>query len=274
MAVESSTPPELVMWTRTRDLEDPALAHAIIAACGRRGVPTVGYHLDRWWGLDREHEIAESPFFGCEYVCTADGAHAKQWDDARVNHVWFPPAVSEFECAEGFYDPDLASDVAFVGSWKGYHAEWWPHRKRMLDHCVVWFPGMRCWPQDGQPAVRGKRLRDLYASIQVAVGDSCLVPTVTGEPMHHYWSDRIPETLGRGALLVHPAVDGLAEQGFTAEVLLTYEMDDMDGLFHAVSWPMAHSSDARIMRRKARKLVLGEHTYTVRMRRLLKLVGL
>ena len=38
-----------------------------------KGRPIVAFHLDRWWDLNREHQIVDEPYFRCSLVVTADG---------------------------------------------------------------------------------------------------------------------------------------------------------------------------------------------------------
>jgi hypothetical protein len=64
-------------------------------------------------------------------------------------------------------------------------------------------------------AAWGQALSDLYTSADLAIGDSA--------EASHYWSDRIPCTLGRGGLLAHPRTPGLREQGFTRETMILYD---------------------------------------------------
>lgn len=260
-----STGPDLVLWTRTASLSPPDdVALQLLDLLQRVGVPSVGFHLDRWWGLAREHQVHESPFFRCALVCTADGGHDQQWQQAGVEHMWLPPAVAEFEMGWGHRDPLLASHIAFVGSWNGYHDEW-PWRQRLVRTMANRYgETFRCWPEPGQHAIRGNRLRNLYASVDVVVGDSCLAGGAT-----HYWSDRIPETLGRGGLLIHPDVEGLWPQ-FTDEHLVVVEPENVVAMFEAVdrvlAWPVERRYE---MRRAAMAHVAAHHTYHRRMVQLL-----
>lgn len=270
--------PDVVMWTRTKSLSDQIPHHTKIAVldyCRRSGIPTVGYHLDRWWGLPRETDIlAGDPFFRVSTLVTADGGHDKEWADAGVNHLWMPPGVSEFECVPGTFEEAYASDVAFVGSWQGgYHPEW-AHRDQLVGWLMATY-GDRCrfWPQPGQPAMRGAPLRDLYASVKVLVGDSCLVPNRDGSPVARYWSDRVPETLGRGGVLIHPWVDGM---NFIGGVHLFYwELGDWEALRSLIDFAVDMSDEARAMFRDgARRRILNGDTYTIRMRQLWDHLGL
>jgi hypothetical protein len=265
-------PSHLLLWTRTG--WEPPIPHGVqfelLDRYQRAGIPTVGFHLDRWWGLEREHQVHTEPFFRCSLVVTADGGHDLEWKEAGVNHHWMPPAVSEFECRLGSFDDAYASDVAFVGSWRpGYHSEW-THRPALIAHLDSWYgERFRCWPPDGQPAIRGAALRNLYASTRVNVGDSCLA----GGQIR-YWSDRIPETLGRGGFLIHPRVEGLGEHFRLGHHLLTWDAGDWDSLRHSIEWALSHPDEREQIRFQGREHVLEHHTYTVRMRQLLQEVGL
>lgn len=274
---------DFVLWTRTWAL-DHAEQHAALRQLTRASISSVGYHLDRWWGLEREHLVNEEPFFTCDLVITADGGHQEEFEKAGVNHVWFPPAVSELECRPGTPDVAFESDVAFVGSWRpGYHPEW-GHRQQLVGWLMAEF-GDRCkfWPKADQPAIRGEDLRNLYASVKVVVGDSCLVPDADGTPCDRYWSDRIPETLGRGGFLLHPWVDGLDEQfnvmrwtsrdSFTLipdtdPQLVTWEVGDWWTLRERIEHYLEHDADRRTVADAGQAHVKAWHTYAVRMRQL------
>lgn len=250
-----------VLWTRTG--WDPPVPddeqYRMMLAASRAGVPVIGYHLDRWWGLRREHLVREVPFFRADLVITADGGHDEEFASEGVNHLWMPPGVSAEECQPGMYRPELASDVAFVGSWRpGYHREW-THRPEL----VQWLQdnlGERCqfWPRVGQPAVRGGALRDLYASVKVVVGDSCLVNQDRGR----YWSDRVPETTGRGGFLLHPAVEGLGE---AHPHVVQWQAGDWRALMDELVYWLGEDEERQGMAQVQRAETLELHTYTVRM---------
>lgn len=269
---------DLILWTRTgwswRDQgTTPEAAdrmqRRLLDAAAAADVPTVAFHLDRWWGLQREREVYTEPFFRCSLVVTADGGHDPQWRSAGVNHHWLPPGVSAAECQPGLYRPEMASDVAFVGSWQsGYHTEW-KHRPQLV-HWLEHNMGSRCrfWPPAGKPAVRGASLRDLYASVKVLVGDSCLAGGAT-----RYWSDRIPETLGRGGFLLHPYVEGIEEHFTDGEHLRLWELGNFAHLADLIAYYLEHDEERHRIAEAGRAHVLAEHTYTVRMRQVLDLVA-
>lgn len=267
------TVPDLFLWTRTgwdwpratgwtweeaTERQRKRLDHL-----RRLGVPTAGIHLDRWWGLDREGQVDVEPFFRVNLLCTADGGHDEHWAAAGVNHRWLPPAVSEFECGGGTFNRRLASDVAFVGSWRGgYHAEW-THRPELVGWLRSTYRGRcRFWGGPGR-SMRGRALRDLYASTKVNVGDSCLVGGAT-----RYWSDRIPETVGRGGFLLHPYVEGIEEHFTDGVHLRLWPLGDWGELRRLIDYYLAHDDERRTIAAEGRRHVLEHHTYTVRVRQL------
>lgn len=229
---------DMVLWTRTA-----GLAAQVPVETQRRmqleaalaGVPTVGYHLDRWWDLSREADILTEPFFRCAHVFTADGAHDAQWAAAGVNHHWMPPAIASRKVMRGSFREDYAFDIAFVGSWMGGYHDEWQHRAQLIDHLRNVY-GDRCgfFPrQPGDPRIDGGDRADLFASAKVIVGDSCLVPLADGTPMHHYCSDRVFETIGQGGLLLHPYVEGvISHPANGGPPALLYAGD------HCLGWPL------------------------------------
>lgn len=269
MLIESMSKIDLVLWTSTT-----AYAQAIgaktqvqmLAAAKRKGVPTVAFHLDRWHGLDREPYLYTAPFFRCDLVITADGG--PDWKSIGVNHLWLPPAVSLPETELGTFDSAYASAITFVGTWRGYHAEW-EHRAFLIDWLKNTYPrDVRFWPRPGQPAIRGEALRNLYASVKVVVGDSCLAGNAT-----HYWSDRIPETLGRGGFLIHPEVEGLTDHFTPGEHLITWKPYDFDRLQAHIGRALADPMWAQEVARRGRAHVREHHTYERRVEQIVEAVA-
>jgi hypothetical protein len=204
-----TNPPDFVHWTRTKGLADrlgDAVQWEMLRTAGRAGVPVVGPHLDIWIGFERESQIETDPYFrGVDLMLTADGGHQEAWQHYGVNHRWLLPAISERWLGLGTPQEKYRSKIAFTGSWQGgYHPEA-EHRHQL----VAWLQetygdDVRFYPKKGQHAIRGRELNDLYASVDVVVGDSAVLPG-----KGRYVSDRIPETAGRGGPLLHPWVEGV-----------------------------------------------------------------
>jgi hypothetical protein len=159
-------------------------------------------------------------------------------------------------------------DVGFLGSWVSYgHRDIWPWRYDLvLALNKAYQSKFRVWPRGGIP-IRGWEINALYASVKVMVGDSCLAGGI-----HHYWSDRVPETLGRGGLLVHPSVEGLRDE-YTCTLPIEYVAGDKQSLLAAVDLALGISdTDRHMLVDEAIDHVREKHTYRTRMQRLLGLV--
>lgn len=193
---------DLLLYSHTHGWEIEGLKE-VFAEYKRAGIPTASAHLDRWLWLEREQDMGQEATWFTEWQFMADGSPeaAEKYDSMGLKWHWLKPGVVERDCY--LAKPDrkrFPHDVIFVGS-KGYHPEY-PFRHQLIDWLKETY-GERFghYGNDGLGVVRGDDLNVLYASAKVVVGDSCF----GGRP--RYWSDRIPETTGRGGFLIHPYVD-------------------------------------------------------------------
>jgi hypothetical protein len=259
--------PELVLYTRTWGLKDhDAGGFRLWQQLRRKGFPTAMLTLDLYWGLNREPMIKTDPMWHTDVVFTADGGNQERFAAEGINHVWMPPAVYKHECGWGRYQERYASEIAFVGSTQHYHQEWL-FRKIMVQELEARYgTGFRHWGK-GEQWVRGWALNDLFASVKVVVGDSLHRP--------RYWSDRIPETLGRGGLLVCPRVEGLEEVGYRCDQhLLYYTPACLEELFEEIDRALAFSDRHRrwIQEGGMRHVRDAGHTYEDRCQFILETV--
>lgn len=261
---------DLFLWTQTYGFahqwdEDDAV-EALRRLSG--SMPTAGIHLDLWWGLEREHQVVEEPYFQeLGWLFTADGDHDDRWAAAGIRHHWSPPAVYGPECTPGTARQQYQADVAFVGSWRGgYHDAWWPQRKAMLDVLQHHYRGrLKLWPR--QHAVRGHDLNDLYASTKVVVGDSCFADT-----SDRYFSDRPFEAVGRGAFLVMPWIRGLAEMLVDGEHCRYFAPGDHLEMRRLIEHYLRNDDERERIRRAGQAHVRQNHTYARRLEHLLTTV--
>lgn len=262
--------PDLILWTHT---QFPNLDHkAQYRMLGRariQNIPVIGYHLDRWWGLSREHLLDEEPFFRVDTLYTADGGD-HDWQGRGIHHRWSPPGVDRESCVKGTPRDELRSKIAFVGSWQGHYHNEHGHRAALVKFLTEEYgDAVRFFPEVGRPAVRGTGLQDLYASVDVVVGDSCFTGT------DHYWSDRIPETLGRGGFLIHPEIEGLSEYFVLGTELVTWRPFDWEHLKFKIDWALDVFPEVRnTIADNGQARVLHEHTYAHRMAQILTNHGL
>lgn len=258
---------DLFLWTMTQGLAERGGSLAergrLVADLREWGVPSAGFHLDRWWGLAREPLIFREPFFRVDHLFTADGGHDAAWAAEGIRHHWSPPAVYHAEAVDTASN-GWRGDIIFVGSWRDYgHAEWWPYRRELLDRLRERYGSVfECFPTS--EAIRGLALNALYRSARIVVGDSCLVGSVS-----RYHSDRIPETLGRGGFIIHPRVDGLEE---LYPDLPTWELGDWNAMFNLIDRYRANPVEREELRRRNAAHTREHHTYLNRMRRVIQVV--
>ena len=266
--VDTLSERDFVVWTRTASELNKipvALQDEMVQTARRNNVPVVGYHLDIWFGLRRAREVQNVPYFKLvDFMCTADGGHQGEFERAGVTHRWFPPGVSEFECEFGTPTDEFRASLGFIGNHDGSYHQEWQHRFQLVNFLKG--EGCRFWPEPGKHAVRGPALRDLYASVDVCVGDACLVGP------GWYWSDRVPETIGRGGVLLHPRVDGMDDHFTPGEHFETWEIGDWEGLRGKIVELQNDPDKRQHLREAGRKHVLENHTYTVRMRQLVDML--
>lgn len=231
-------------------------------------IPTVSFHLDYWFGLERQTDVGSHPFWRTKYVFTADGGSNQWYRDQGINHFWLPPAVVERDCYWAQTRDHFQHDIIFVGS-KAYHPEW-PYRPRLINWLHDTY-GDRFvhYGNDGVRAIRGHELNELYRSTRVVVGDSLNI----NFDHEDYWSDRVPETIGRGGFLIHPRVKGMEKFYEDKKHLVYYDFNDFDQLKAHIDYYVDDYYEREKIRLEGQRHVKGNHTYTDRMQTLLTTVG-
>lgn len=257
---------DLFIWIHTHGWETPDVdMAALVEELRDRHIPTVGLHLDQYFGLrandDREGLVGVHPWWHMDYIFTADGGHQEFFHSRNVNHFWLPPAIALKYCWLGTPRPEYACDVTFVGS-RLYHPEY-PFRTQMVD----WLDGrhswtFRRWGGGDRPYVR-EELNDIFVSSKIVVGDSCFA----GSP--YYWSDRITEVQGRGGFLLHPNVKGLLHPGIGF-----YEPQSIPSLSAAIDYYLEHD-DLRVeMARQGYEWTRTHATWHQRLPEVFRTIGL
>jgi len=211
---------DLLIWARTHGHNPTGDIPAMLRRVEGAGTRTAALHLDLYWGIDRrEAEIGVDPWWSCQFVFTADGGD-RPWADRGVNHHWLPPAMGHRYFGRGEQVRRYLHRAVFVGGLVRDIHGW--HRVGLIRWARSKYRGHFVHYGAGRRAIWGQDLSDLYASAFVHIGDSAYAP--------HYWSDRIPCTLGRGGLLAHPKTPGLREMGFTEDTMVLYDRFDYRSL--------------------------------------------
>lgn len=222
------------------------------------GVKSFSYHLDYYHGLDtwdkRHSLVGKHPSWKVDHWFSTDGGHDAFFRERGVNHHYLPPGVVEYGCYMA--KPKGAPiDVLFAGS-VNYHPEY-PFRSRMVEALRARYGGRFTSVQ----GYREEKLNDLYASAKVVVGDHVFA----GDPL--YWSDRLPETCGRGGFIVYPKIEGMTIP--TA----TYEAQNAPDLISKVDYFLEHQEEREEIRRKAFEHVRANDTYTHRLAKIAEIMG-
>ncbi len=262
--VESSGA-QLFMWTRTWPSEKSD-ALPVLDELRKLGVPSAFFHLDRWHGLDREHQVHDQPFAYCDVIFSPN--NSPKWAEDGFNHFWLPPGVYGPECEPVPPNPRRwPYDVVFVGSHPYPHPEWAKYRSDLLAAFSRAFRGrFGILPRRGVP-IRGRDLQELYSTVPVVLGDSCLAGESFG-----YLSDRCPESIGRGAFLIHPFVRGMVEEHPDAwyrhgQDIMGYTLGDFSGAVDIAKAALSGSEgwDRQRIASTGRATVLARDTYAHRM---------
>lgn len=257
---------DLLLYTRTWGnmvtLDD-------LAAFKNSGIPTASYHLDLYVGLSRQAGIESDPFWRTEYVFSADGDPKSQayFESLGINHHWLLPAVFEDECymAEPNGDQTLTGDVIFVGGGAEYGHSEWTYRHDLVKFLEETYG--KGYKKYGHPQrmVRGKDLNQLYANSKIAVGDSVNI----GFDHKNYVSDRLFESIGRGAFTIFPRIEGVSELFPESVQDMFYQYGDWYGLKAKIDFYLERDEMREAIRQEAFEFVRRSQTYTQRLQALL-----
>lgn len=253
---------QVFQYTHTHQWQTPGsiLLVEMLERIRDLGVKSFAYHLDVYFGLEawdhRDSQVGKHPEWKVDHFFSTVGNRDADYKARGVNHHWLPPGVVEYGCTEGHRQTGLMTDVAFVGS-VNYHPEY-PFRPKLVAALQSHY-GPRFRVFNGY---REQALNDLYASVKVVVGDHCFA----GEPK--YWSDRAPETCGRGGFIVYPRTDGLCIP--TA----TYEPQNVNDLIIQIDHYLKFPEEREEIRRRCFRHVREHDTYTHRLQEVLRVMNL
>ena len=259
---------ELLIYVHTHGWSTPGMLSLdeLWKRLERKGVKTCSFHLDRYWGLNaldrREDNIGKHAFWHTNCVFSADGGNQAGFKSRGVNHVWLPPGSSKRWSFDGDFRPEFAVNVGFVGA-RGYHDQEYPFRGQLISFLEETYGNSFRLFQ----GVRGVQLNDLYKSVKVLVGDSCFANQDGG--IDAYISDRVPETLNRGGLLLHPAVERINWPG-----LVTYSPGNLGDLTDKIDWFLSNPEERVAATKVGSAWARANETYHNRMTYLLGVMGI
>lgn len=260
---------DMLFWVHTHGWDIPGMSE-ILADLKRVGVPTVGYHLDLWIGIERQKDLDTDEYWNIEYFFSVDPQMVDLLNSRGVKAHFLPAGVLSRECYIGQPREEFKRDIIFVGS-KDYHPEW-QYRPQLIDWLQSTY-GDR-FKLHGREAgkhydqIRGKDLNDLYASARIVVGDT-LCP---GFNYPEYLSDRIFETTGRGGFIIHPYIKGIENHFHVGSEVICYDFNDFDQLKYLIDSFLENDKEREEIRMAGHERTKNHHTYSNRLANLLQVV--
>lgn len=267
--LEACKDAQLFIWVHTHGWQTEG---DMVAVLKELTIPTMTYHLDLWFGIERQKDLEQDEFYKhIGHFFTVDKLMADWFNEnTEVKGHYLPAGVFDQECKEVVgSDPKgnfASNDVIFVGS-KGYHPEWqW--RPQLIDWLKQTYGDKFTHVGgDGQTGtIRGALLNETYQTSKIAVGDSLCI----NFDYPHYWSDRVYETLGRGGFMIHPFIEGMQEHFEDGKHLVFFKFGDFDDLKSKIDYYLEHDDEREAIRKAGHEHVKANHTYKNRWQSILK----
>lgn len=265
---------DMFVWVHTHGWDTPGsiAMEDVLKQLKKAGIPTVTYHLDLWLGLERQKDLETDPVYKhIEHFFTVDKLMADWFNEnTEVKGHFLPAGVLEEECymaerTRGWPNPT----VGFVGS-RNYHPEW-PYRPTLIDWLKSTYgDNFVHYGGDGLGVVRGTQLNQLYADLDVVIGDTLCLNYNYPE----YISDRLFETTGRGGFIIHPYIDGIERHFELGKELITYTYGDFEQLKRLIDYYLEHREERDVIRQAGHERTKRDHTYKRRWETILEEVGL
>lgn len=265
--LEEALKSDVLFWVHTWGWNTPGLPMKyVLKRLKQAKIPSFTYHLDIILPLRRHKELRQTGFDQVDHFFTVEKDFADYLNRSQnvARGHYLPAGVIERDCFIAEPDPKFPYDIIFTGSYY-YHQEW-PYRTKLLEWLYATYGNkVHRWGHPGpdKPSsyTMGDNLNKIYSSAKIVVGDS-MCPGFTKT---HYWSNRIPETLGKGGFLIHPYIVGLDDWFEIGKELVTYEYNNFDDLKHKIDYYLANSTEREEIRKSGHERVKRDHTFTRRL---------
>jgi len=258
---------DLFIWIHTHGWKTPGKYEMgqVLRTLADYKIPTMTYHLDLWFGLQRQRDLDNHPVY--KYIghfFTVD-KKMSDWFNQKTNVKghYISAGVYDKECI--IKQVELKNDVIFVGS-KKYHSEW-KYRPQLIDWLEdTYKERFQHYGMGGLPSIRGTKLNKLYWSTKIVVGDTLCINFKYPD----YWSDRVYETMGRGGFIIHPYVQGMEREFEDKKHLVFYEYGNFNQLKELIDYYLEHDEEREAIRKAGHELVKSKYTYRNRWEQILK----
>jgi hypothetical protein len=266
----------LFIWVHTHKWNTPGslTMDEVLKELNSAGIPTMTYHLDLWFGIERQKDLENDNFYKTiGHFFTVDKLMATWFNqNTNVKGHFLPAGVYDKEC---YVHPDYNKytfeyDVIFVGS-KGYHHEY-QYRPQLIDFLRKTY-GKRFLHVGGDGdtgTVRGDALNRMYAKSKVAIGDSLNI----NFNYPYYTSDRLFESTGRGGFTIYPRIQGLENYFVDEKEIVFYEHGNLEDLKTKIDEYLFNGPLREDIRFAGHERTKVEHTYINRWSAILKELGI
>jgi hypothetical protein len=262
---------DMLFWTHTHGwgFRSDNEVRRMLNTLKEKGIPTVGYHLDLWLGLQRERDLTNDPYWNIEHFFTVDKLMA-DWLNAntKTKGYYLAAGVYDNECVLGTPDNSkYPHEVIFTGS-KGYHKEY-PYRGQLIEWLHANYgTNFAHYGGGGLPGLRGQELNNLYASAKIVIGDTLC----KNFDYPAYFSDRLFEVTGRGGFMIFPNITGLDNFFHINRELITYDYNRFDQLKAKIDYFLENWTEREMVRLAGHERTKREHTYRHRLTTLLNTI--
>jgi hypothetical protein len=247
---------------------------SVLARLKEAKVPTMTYHLDLWFGLDRQQDLNGDNFYKTiGHFFTVDKLMADWFNEnTEVKGHFLPAGVYDKECYvhKDYNSRYFDQDIIFVGS-KRYHHEY-PYRPQLIEYLKSKY-GKRFLHVGGDGdtgTIRGEALNRIYARTKISIGDSLNI----GFKYPYYTSDRLFESTGRGGFTIYPRIEGLEEYFEDGKEIVFYEHGNFEDLSNKIDKYLADDADREKIRMSGHERTKQEHTYIHRWATIINELGI
>lgn len=264
--LESGLKSDLVVFIHTHGWETQGEPLSkVFKKLKKAKVPVITYHLDLWFGLDREKDLQDDFYKELSYFFTVDKLMADWFNENTKVKGYFIPAGVWADEVEMLKAQKVRYDIVFTGS-GGYHPEF-PYRTQLIQFLKDTY-GMKFIHigNDGQVSARhGLELNQIYRNAKIAVGDTLN----KGFNYPYYSSDRLFEQTGRGAFTIYPHIKGIDDWFVDGKEIVTYKHGDLQDLKQKIDYYLNAAEEREAIRRAGFERTKNEHTYTHRWQEIL-----
>jgi hypothetical protein len=267
---------DLFIWVHTHGWKTTGkiTMDSVLARLNKAGVPTMTYHLDLWFGLDRQTDLSKDNFYKTiGHFFTVDKLMADWFNEnTQVKGHFIPAGVYDKECYihQDYTQESFENDIIFVGS-KRYHHEY-PYRPKLIEYLKKTY-GKRFLHVGGDGdtgTIRGEALNRMYAKSKIGIGDSLNI----NFNYPYYTSDRLFESTGRGGFTIYPRIKGLEEYFEDGKDIVFYEHGNLEDLSNKIDKYLADDAEREKIRMAGHERTKNEHTYINRWSSIMNELGI